>query len=499
MTVDLTCEGLARAYGPVRALEGFSHAFARGRIHALMGKNGSGKSTLVKLLNGAVQPDAGRILLGDQPVAFRSPADAFAAGIVTVHQELSLVPDLSIAENIFLGRLPMTRRLGLGVVDWPSALRRARGLLDGMALDLDPAAAVGRLSVGQQQIVEIVKAMSFAPRVLLLDEPTSALASNDVDLLFRLLRDLKARGVTMIYISHRMSELFEIADTAVVLRDGALAGAVAVADTTTDAIVDMMFGETARAARSRHARLVRGEKVLEVRGLTRRPAFADVSFDLHEGEILGIAGLLGAGRTELMRAVFGADPPEAGTVRLFGEAVVPGPAAMKARGLGYTPENRKEDGLILDRSIHDNLCMASLGAIARRGIITAAAEAPFVARQIADLSIQVADPAAPVRALSGGNQQKVVIGNWLNTAPRVMFFDEPSRGVDVNAKQQLFRIIWDKAAEGLAVVFVSSELEELLEVCDRILVMREGRITAERDPSRTPLAALYAACMGQAA
>jgi ABC-type sugar transport system ATPase subunit len=499
MTVDLTCEGLSRAYGPVRALEGFTHSFGRGRIHALMGKNGSGKSTLVKLLNGAVAPDAGRILMGDRPVVFRGPAEAFAAGIVTVHQELSLVPDLSIAENIFLGRLPMRRRLGLAVVDWGAALAGARTLLEGMALDLDPAAPVGRLSIGQQQVVEIVKAMSFAPRVLLLDEPTSAQAGAEVGLLFRLLRDLKARGVTTIYISHRMSELFEIADTAVVLRDGALVGAVEVAETTTDAIVDMMFGETARAARSRHARPMRGETVLEVRGLTRAPAVADVSFDLHAGEILGIAGLLGAGRTELLRAVFGADPADRGTVRLFGAAVDPSPAAMKARGLGYTPENRKQDGLILDRSIHDNLCTASLPAIARRGVITRAAEAPFVARQIAGLSIKAPDPAAAVRSLSGGNQQKVVIGNWLNTSPRVMFFDEPSRGVDVGAKQQLFQIIWAKAAEGLAVIFVSSELEELLEVCDRILVMRQGRITGERDPATTPLAALYAACMGEAA
>jgi ABC-type sugar transport system ATPase subunit len=499
MTVDLTCEGLARAYGPVKALAGFTHSFGKGRVHALMGKNGSGKSTLVKLLNGAVRPDAGRILLGDMPVSFGGPADAFAAGIVTVHQELSMVPELSIAENIFLGRLPRTRRFGVGMVDWSAALSGARALLDGMAPDLDPGAPVGRLSVGQQQIVEIVKAMSFGPKVLLLDEPTSALASNEVDHLFRLLRDLRARGVTMIYISHRMSELFEIADTAVVLRDGALVGSVEAAETTTDAIVDMMFGETARAARSRHAHPVRGETVLEVRGLTRAPAFAEVSFDLHAGEILGIAGLLGAGRTELLRAIFGADPADAGTVRLFGQAVAPSPAAMKACGLGYTPENRKEDGLILERSIHHNLCMASLGAIARHGIITSAAEAPFVARQIEDLSIKVSDPAAPVRSLSGGNQQKVVIGNWLNTAPRVMFFDEPSRGVDVNAKQQLFRIIWEKAAEGLAVIFVSSELEELLEVCDRILVMREGRITGECDPAVTPLSALYGACMGQAA
>lgn len=499
MTVDLTCEALTRHYGPVKALEQFSHRFDRGLVHALMGKNGSGKSTLVKLLNGATPPTSGRILIDGLPVDLRSPAAAFAAGIVTVHQELSLVPELSIAENIYLGRLPQTRRFGLPSVDWRTAMAGAARLLDSMKLDLDPAEPVGRLSVGQQQIVEIVKAMSFDPKILLLDEPTSALAGAEVNLLFRLLRDLRARGVTMIYISHRMSELFEIADRAVVLRDGALAGSVAVAQTSTEEIVDMMFGETAKAARSRHGRPVQGPPVLQVQGLTRTPAFADVSFELHQGEILGLAGLLGAGRTELLRGIFGADPLDGGTVRLFGETITPEPARMKARGLGYTPENRKEDGLILERSIHDNLCTASLGDIAAHGIITRAAERPFVTRQIADLQIKVADTAAPVRSLSGGNQQKVVIGNWLNTAPRVMFFDEPSRGVDVNAKQQLFQIIWQKAAEGLAVIFVSSELEELLEVCDRILVMKEGRLVGTRDPARTSLSELYAACMGEAA
>lgn len=502
MTKELRCERLTKHYGNVRALEEFCHTFRRGKIHALMGKNGSGKSTLVKLLNGAVQPTSGVIHLDDRTVAFPSPAAAFASGIVTVHQELSMVPELSVAENLFLGRLPTTRILGVERVDWKGVLERSARLLRDMGVSLDPKTPVGHLSVGQQQIVEIVKAMSFDPAVLLLDEPTSALTAGDVDLLFRLLRDLRKRGVTMIYISHRMSELFEIADETVVLRDGGLAGAVPVANTSTEEIVDMMFGETAQAARSRHGREAptHTEPVLEVVNLTREPFFHDVSFTLHKGEVLGIAGLLGAGRTELMRAIFGADRYDSGRIRLFGEEIAhPAPQNMKRRGLGYTPESRKEHGLVLDRSIHDNLCTASLDRISRAGIITRGAEQPIVDRQIDDLHIKVSTADAPVNSLSGGNQQKVVIGNWLNTEPKVMFFDEPSRGVDVGAKQQVFQIIWQKAENGLSVLFVSSELEELLEVCDRVLIMREGRIVSECDPAKTPLSALYAACMGAAA
>lgn len=500
MTLDLHCEGLTRNYGKLVALDGFEHRFARGKVHALMGKNGSGKSTLVKMLNGAVQPSAGRILLDGTPVRFDSPGDAFRAGIVTVHQELSMVRELTVAENIFLGRLPRKRRMGISMVDWHAVQARSATLLEDMGIDIDPSAPVHRLSVGQSQVVEIAKAMSFEPRILLLDEPTSALASNEVDVLFRLLRALRAKGVTMLYISHRMSELFEIADEAVVLRDGVKTGAVPVPETTTAQIVEMMFGETARAASQRRARPVRGKPVLEVEGLTRLPVYADISFTLHEGEVLGIAGLMGAGRTELLRGIFGAEPPDKGLIRVFGEEVSdPSPRRMKLLGIGYTPENRKEDGLVLDHSIHANLSMASLDRLGRGGFITREMERPGVARQIAELGIKVGSADNPAGSLSGGNQQKVVIGNWMHTNPRVMFFDEPSRGVDVNAKQQVFEIIRAKAAEGLAVVFVSSELEELLEVCDRILVLREGRLTAERDPTSTTLQDLYGACMGEAA
>ena len=493
----LEFDAVTKVYGQTVALSGFSHRFEPGRVHALMGKNGSGKSTLVKLVAGVILPTSGTLRVNGADAAFHTPQDAFRAGVVTVHQELSLVPSLSIGENIFLGRLPTTRKLGIATVDWPRLHREAAALLHEMGLDLNSKRLASTLSVGQQQVVEIAKAMSFNPSVLLLDEPTSALATREVNLLFTLVRRLRERGVTILYITHRMSELFEIADTCTVLRDGLLAGSVEMAEATPASIVEMMFGETAKDRRPARKVIDRtGAPVLAVSGLTRHGAFEDVSLTVHRGEILGIAGLLGAGRTELMRAIFGADPADAGSVTFDGANLTSAtPKAMRDAGLGYTPENRKEVGLVQILSTHDNLCMASLARIAPSGIITRGREQGAVARQIADLAIKVPEPMLPVASLSGGNQQKVVIGNWLNTQPRVMFFDEPSRGVDVQAKRQIFEIIWDQAERGLAAIFVSSELEEVLEVADRILVMRQGRIVAEVDPTATTLSELYRLCM----
>jgi ribose transport system ATP-binding protein len=488
--------GLGKVYDGTVALAEVNQVFEAGRVHALMGKNGSGKSTLVKILAGAVRPTAGEIVIDGRRAVFGGPRDAFSSGIITVHQELSLVPSLSVGENIYLGRLPRKRVLGRPIVDWEAVYRDAAVLLDEMGLEIDPHQLAGSLSVGQQQIVEIVKAMSFDPTILLLDEPTSALATREVEQLFDLIRRLRARGITMIYITHRMSELFAIADSCTVLRDGRVVGTVAMREASSTLILEMMFGGVARAHRPDRSGVDREKPILEVRGLTRHGAFADVSFDLCRGEVLGFAGLMGAGRTELLRAVFGADRFDAGQVLLDGRAVGrPNPRAMKRLGLGYTPENRKELGLVQILSSHDNLCLASIRNIARRGFTSRRMEAPFVRKQIRDLDIIVADPMFPVSSLSGGNQQKVVIGNWLNTAPNVMLFDEPTRGVDVQAKQQIFEIIWRKAKEGLAVVFVSSELEELLEVTDRILVMHHGQVVKEVEPKTIGLGELYRLCM----
>ncbi len=499
MTAVIETDALTKVYGNVVALDAFSHRFERSRIHALMGKNGSGKSTLVKMLSGVVQPSRGSMSLGGRSAVFKTPRDAFDANIVTVHQELSLVPELSVAENIFLGRMPRTTTLGVPRIHWKAAQTATRALLDTMGLDISPTTRVADLSVGQQQVVEIAKAMSFDPALLLLDEPTSALASKEVDMLFDLLRRLKDRGVTMMYISHRMSELAEIADTVTVLRDGHHIGSVEMAQSSNEDIIDMMFGDIARAKRPGRKTSIDAETpILSVRNLTRAHAFDDISFDLKRGEVLGIAGMLGAGRTEVLRAIFGADPYDSGEVIIDGEkADTANPRAMTALGLGYTPENRKEVGLVQAHSVHSNLSIANLPQIAPKGLINKRAEKPGVQRQIEQLHIKVDHADDPVSSLSGGNQQKVVIGKWLNTDPKILFFDEPSRGVDVHAKQQIFQIIWEQAERGLSSIFVSTELEELLEVCDRILVMKEGRLIGELDPAETTLTQLYSACMGE--
>ena len=499
MATAIKVDRLRKVYGPTVALDGASHTFEAGQVHALVGKNGSGKSTMVKILNGAVQPTDGSVDLFGEPVSFASPADAMAAGVVTVYQELSLVPYMSVLENVLLGRMPSRRVLGIERIDWAEARQRVEALLDEIGLNLDIDRPVSRYSVGQQQMIEIAKAYSLHPRLLLLDEPTSALAAKEVEMLFALIRRLKERGVTIIYISHRLAELFEIADTAVVLRDGQLVGSLDMKTATNQALIDLMFGDEAHAAIDRETTTSRGAPVLEVKGLTREGAFEDIDFTLHRGEVLGIAGMLGAGRTELMRAIFGADPLDRGEIILDGQPInKPNPHLMTKLGLGYTPENRKEEGLIQFHPIRANLCMAALDRIAHGYWIHRRREAPHVNRQVDDLSIKIGHAEHAVSSLSGGNQQKVVIGNWLNIEPKVMFYDEPSRGVDVNAKRQIFQIIRDKARQGVAALFVSTELEELLDVCDRILVMRDGHLTGELDPLTATIQDLYGASMGTA-
>ena len=496
MSAVVEFNAMTKVYGNTVALDRFSHIFDSSRIHALIGKNGSGKSTLVKLMSGVIQPTNGLMSFNGQKTHFNSPRDAFNANVVTVHQELSLVRGLSVTENIFLGRLPQTKTMGFNRVDWKQARKQIKTLLESMFLDIDPNAEVASLSVGQQQTIEIAKAMSFNPGLLLLDEPTSALAAKEVEMLFALLRSLKERGVTMMYISHRMSELAEIADTITVLRDGKHIGSVEMAGSSNKEIINMMFGDVAHAVRSPRKLENTQKPVLHVRNLSRKNKFKDISFDLYRGEVLGIAGMLGAGRSELLRSIFGADEFDSGEIIIDGEKVKNhDPRSMIAIGLGYTPENRKEDGLAQDHSIHNNLSMASLRQNAPNGFITKTRERVGVENQVKNLDIKVDAAEDIVSSLSGGNQQKVVIGNWLNTDPKIMFFDEPSRGVDVYAKEQIFQIIWEQAEKGLSSVFVSSELEELLHVCDRILVMKEGRMVGEFSPTQTTLTELYTACM----
>jgi len=484
---------ITKIYPGTVALKEVSVSFESGKIHALVGKNGSGKSTLLKIFSGDVAPTMGEILIDGVPVNFNDPRDAFTKGIATVYQELSLVQGMSVAENILMGRLPMKGKL----IDWKKTYAMAEELLKEMQVDISTREMVYNLSMWKCQMIEIVKAMSFNPKVLQLDEPTSALAQNEIQVLFKMLRELKKKkDVIIIYVTHRLQELWQIADTCTVLRDGKLIGTKSIEDAAPKDIIYMMFGDT--EIHSRPADLkVRDEIVLEVKGLTRKNCFENVSFKLKKGEVLGIAGMLGAGRTELLKSIFGADPFDSGEIIYNGKHIdSPNPVKMKKAGFALTPEDRKLDGLIQIMSIKNNLCVASLEKIAPGLFINSSIENEFAQRQVDELNIMVSSLAYPVSSLSGGNQQKVVIGKWLNTNPQIMLFDEPSRGIDVNAKQQIFQIIWEQSRKGLSSIVVSSELEELLEVCHRILIMRLGKITGEIIPENFKIEELYLLSMG---
>jgi ribose transport system ATP-binding protein len=494
--MPLETAGIRKEYPGTVALKGVSLRFEEGKIHALVGKNGAGKSTLVKIFAGALQPTAGSILLNGTPIQLRSPREALEKGIAAVHQELSLVPELSVAENIFLGRLPVKTGFGQGMfVDWREVERRAEETLAGFELHLDVRAKAGRLGVAQQQMVEIAKAMSYNPAVLMLDEPTSALARRETEHLFELLHRLASRGIILLSITHRLQELQGIADEISVLRNGEVAGTIGIQEASPATLAGLMFGQTIPTERPADLP-VQAAAALEIRNLTRTGAFQEVSFTLHRGEILGIAGLLGAGRTELLRSIFGVDPADSGEVVVDGMVLRPSsPSQMKRLGIALTPENRKAEGLIQNASTRFNMCIASLDRLTTGGFITRERERTVVRSMVKNLDMLVGDMEAPVSMLSGGNQQKVVAGKWLNTAPRVILFDEPTRGIDVQAKQQMFQIIYDLSRKGISSLVVSSELEELLDICHRILVMRSGRIVATLDPRRTTIEQLVVTCM----
>lgn len=489
----LRTERISKQYPGCLALDQVTVSFESGKVNALLGKNGSGKSTLVKCFSGAIRPTSGSFYLDDEKLDFNSTSDANARGFATVYQEMSLVPSLTVAENIFLGRMPKKG----SVIDWKKANEEASRLLHKMGVEINPREIVSRLSMWQCQVVEITKAMSFHPKVLMLDEPTSSLATNEVECLFNVIRELKKQDIIILYISHKLHEVPQITDTITVLRDGQFIGKVNTSDVTNADIISMMFGET-QIRRRPDTLKAQDEIVMDVQGLCRKGKFQDVSFQLHRGEVLGIAGMLGAGRTELLKSIFGADPCDAGSITINNTRAPrrASPIKMKKLGLGLTPENRKEEGLILIHSIRDNLCYASMDKTSNGWLEIHKKRVAAADKQVDELQIKIPDIAAPVSSLSGGNQQKVVVGNWLNTEPQIMLYDEPSRGIDVNAKQQIFEIMWAQAQQGVSTIFVSSELEELLEVCHRILIMKEGKLIGEVRPEDVNINQLYALCMG---
>jgi ribose transport system ATP-binding protein len=492
----LEIEHITKVFPGTVALADFSARFEGGKVHALIGKNGSGKSTLVKICSAALQPTSGTIKVDGKAVTMRAPSDALAKGLAVVYQELSLIPEITVVENILLGRLPKKKGFPRISIDWAEACRRAEAILQSVGSDIPLRIKVKKLSIGQQQVVEIAKAMSFNPSVLILDEPTSALARNETEGLFKVIRNLKEKGVAILYVTHRLHELYDIADTVSVLRDGKYVGSVEAAQATPQIIVDLMFGETIQRQRPENLSF-REKVVLEVKDLSSGNHFRHVSFSLRQGEILGIAGMMGSGRTELLRSIFGIDPfNPGGSIVVDGTVVkTPTPILMKKLGVAMTPENRKKEGIIEALSVHANLCLASLKAIAKGNLLSKKREKPFVAKAIEKLGIKVADARNLISSLSGGNQQKVVVGKWLNTKPKIILFDEPSRGIDVVAKQQIFQIMWDLSHEGISSLFVSTELEELIEVSHRILVMKHGQIIDEVKAEEVSIDRLYAMCM----
>ncbi len=500
-TPVLEAHAIAKRFGGVIALRGVSFALAAGEVHALCGENGAGKSTLIKLLAG-IHPHGsydGRIEVDGNEVQFHSARDAESAGIAVIHQELALFPDLTIAENLLLGSLP-TR---YGLVDWNEALTRARTLLADVGLTLDPARRVGTLGIGQQQLVEIARALARRPRILVLDEPTAALSRHEIDTLLALVQRLRTQGVACIYISHKLDEVFAIADRITVLRDGAAQGTCIARDTGTTAIIALMVGRPIEDLYPRRQRK-RGEPALAVHGLDAArdqraaPWLRELAFTVHAGEVLGIGGLMGAGRSELLLHLMGLwGERRRGTVALGGQELPPGDvrAAMRA-GLAIVTEDRKRLGLVLDAGVAFNLTLSSLRAIARHGFVDDAAEATAAGAMVADLRVKTATLETRVGALSGGNQQKVVIGKALLTKPRVLLLDEPTRGIDVGAKLEVYELINRLTDQGQAIVLVSSELPELMGMSDRIMMLHEGRIGGEFERSVATQQALLSAAMG---
>ncbi len=473
--------GVHKSFVGVRALQGVDFGVQRGEVHALLGENGAGKSTLIKIMAGVHRPDSGQLFFEGKPVKFGNPRDAQNLGIDTIYQELSLYPELSVAENIFMGHAPR-RRLGpLTVLDWEAMFRRAGEILTDLEVhDLDVRRKVGSLNVGNRQRVEIAKALSLDAKLLIMDEPTAALGETDVAQLFRITRLLRSRGVGIIYISHKLGEVFELADRVTVLRDGHYIGTQRVADTTERELISMMVGRDVETLFPKQKAQV-GEVVLELRNLTRKPHTQNVSLTLRAGEIVGLAGLVGSGRSETAQVVFGVTPAHSGDILVNGEVVVvKDPAQAVAHGVAYVPEDRGTQGLIQAMNIRENLSLATLQTLSTGGFVDRHAESALAHTAIERFSIRAHGPGQVVKELSGGNQQKVVLGKWLAGDPKVLIIDEPTRGVDVGAKAEIHRLIGQLAAErGLAILMISSELPEILGMSDRVLVMREGRLVGE--------------------
>ncbi|NUP66223.1 MAG: sugar ABC transporter ATP-binding protein [Nonomuraea sp.] len=494
-TPVLSLSHVSKAFGAVRAVREVSLDLYAGEAHALAGENGAGKSTLVKMLSGVHRPDSGSVLLDGEPVEFGGPADAQRAGVAVIYQEPTLFPDLSVMENIFMGRQPRAR-LGID----RRAMRAASvELFARLGVRLDPAQPARGLSIADQQLVEIAKALSRRARVLIMDEPTAALSGAEVARLFGVAGTLRAQGCALLFVSHRLEEMFELCQKVTTLRDGAFVACDEIAGITPDDLVRRMVGRELSALFPKQETAV-GEVALKVRRLTREGVFTDVSFDVRRGEIVALAGLVGAGRSEVARAVFGIDRWDAGSVEVDGRRLRPAsPTAAMAAGLALVPEDRRQQGLVMDLSIERNIGLAGLAAVRRGPLISRPAERSRARDWAVRLRLKYARLTDPVNVLSGGNQQKVVLAKWLARGPSVLIVDEPTRGIDVGTKAEVHRLLSELAGSGVAVLMISSELPEVLGMADRVLVMHEGRLAAELDRADATEETVLAAATGRSA
>jgi ribose transport system ATP-binding protein len=489
----LEMKDISKAFGGIHALRDVTFSCRKGEVHALVGENGAGKSTLMKILAGALQPDHGEIFIRGDQTRINVPADARRLGISIIYQEFNLVAQLSVVENVFLGR----EYGSMGIIDSSRMKREAAALFDRLGVRMNTSAKIEDISVAQAQMVEIAKALLYKADIIVMDEPSAVLAGEELDRLFEIIKNLQAEGVTIIYISHRLDEVFQIADRATVLKDGVVAGSVDIANTTKPELIRMMVGRDLGEAFPEVERNI-GEPVLEACNVCASNLVKNACFTLHSGEILGVAGMVGSGRTELVRAIFGADPLDDGHVMIKGTKVgIRTPKKARQLGLALVPEDRKNHGLVLGLSIKDNITLPVLDRLSRFGVMDLRKEKAVVEQSFRELQIKASHGGQQVSALSGGNQQKVVLAKWLATQPEIIILDEPTRGIDVGAKAEVYGLIRELARQGKAVLVISSELTEILGLSDRILVMHEGRIAGELSRAEATEERLLALATGQ--
>ncbi len=473
--MNIEMKGINKSFGTNQVLKDAGFLLKDGEVHALMGENGAGKSTLMKILTGVYTRDAGTVLVDGKEVVYKSPQEAEKAGIVFIYQELNVLYDLTVEENLFMGK-EITK--GFGICDRKAMRKKAQEVMDKMGVNIPINAVMSDLSVGQQQMVEICKALMVDAKVLIMDEPTAALTQSETEGLFKLIKSLREKGVSIVYISHRMEEIFELCDRITILRDGTYVGTEYIKDINMDDIVRMMIGREIGERYPKREGVTIGDEVLYVENLSKGKTFQNVNFRVHAGEVLGVSGLMGAGRTEIMHAIFGNLPYDSGRILINGEAVNIKCArdAINA-GIGFITEDRKTEGLLLEKSIAENIELANLGKVSDKSVLSKKKGAELVKKGIDEFHIKCFGPQHECANLSGGNQQKVVIAKWVYTDPKVLILDEPTRGVDIGAKKEIYSVINDLAAKGVAIIMVSSELPEVLGMSDRIMVVHEGKVT----------------------